>query len=192
MKFIQYVEFIYIYIFCYCCLFPNFFLHIEEREKEILSQLITYCDKRKKWFTPLLAQIVYIIYHVILELKYPIINHSAEKELHCKVPKHLHYLRGSINAVLPPDIHTCAHRHFLTIDSESRGCREPVGLLTLFRQLLISQLGAQMGRAWDRTGHEEALIHKKTATQWHIFQGDFCNYNLFLYFSFQKNWGWSF
>lgn len=29
----------------------------------------------------------------------------------------------------------------LTVDSESRGGREPVGLLTLFGQLLVSKLG---------------------------------------------------
>lgn len=32
-------------------------------------------------------------------------------------------------------------RYSLTVDSESRGGREPVGLLTLLGQLLVSKLG---------------------------------------------------
>lgn len=40
------------------------------------------------------------------------------------------------------------HRWSLTVDPESRGGREPVGLLTFFRQLLISQLEVQ----WETEG----------------------------------------
>lgn len=37
-----------------------------------------------------------------------------------------------------------SNRCSLTVDSESRGRREPVGLLTLFGQLLVSKLGMKI------------------------------------------------
>lgn len=68
-------------------------------------------------------------------------------------PAHLHYSQGSFdiaNIWRKTGSLTRSHRCFLTVDSESWRGWEPIGLLTLFRQLLISQLGAQRGRGRER------------------------------------------